>query len=144
MATLMVPQAAISRHYGKLELASRGSDRMSIGKLQKEWLKYTVYYIGVDISSASAAVFWPKSGEKPLAGNRWTEVKDQGKVTRLIRAIHSRNIAEEWARLWEILGPDGKVYGYMYSAWSRAVIKFENSAVWVYVEDQPPTMELIE
>jgi hypothetical protein len=116
---------------------------MSIGKLQKDWQNYTVYYVGVDIGTASAALFWPKSAAQTLTGDRWTEVKAQDTLTRLVRAIHSQRIAEYWGRLWKILGPDGNVYGYMYSAWNRAVIKFENGSLSVDVEDQPPTLEPI-
>jgi hypothetical protein len=133
MAILVVPQAAIGRHYGKLELASKGSDSMSIGKLQKDWQNYSVYYVGVDISTAYAAVFLPKSAAKSLTGDRWSEVKDQDTVRRLISTIHSRNIAERSARLWKILGPDREVYGYMYSARSWAVIKPENGSLSVNV-----------
>jgi len=135
LAMLVVPQAAIGGHYGKLEPATSGGDKMSIGMLQKDWQDYTVYYVGVDISTALAAVFWPKSQPKTLTGDRWTEVKDQDKVARLIRVIHGRNnIPGQWARLWKILGPDGDVYGYMYSDWHRAVIKSENGSLSVDVE----------
>ena len=135
LAMLVVPQGAIGGHYGKLVLVSRGADQMSIGMLQKDWQDYTVYYVGVDISTALATVFWPKSQAKTLTGDRWTEVKDQDKVARLIRVIHSRsNIPGRWARLWKILGPDGDVYGYMYSYRNRAVIKSENGSLSVDVE----------
>ncbi len=149
---------SFSERSGRLEVASRGAEHMTIKELEKEWRDYTVYYRGVDIGLASAALFDPKGDDHALAdtrkpwestGGRWVEVigndeaSTEREISRLINAIRVQRWGSFYPRLYRIMGPDGDFCGYLYMAWSGAVIRSDNGTFTVQVYDEPPANRLI-
>jgi hypothetical protein len=150
--------SSISEPHGRLERASRGAEKMTIKELGKNWRDYIVYYRGVHVGLASAALFHPKANDRTLAdtrkpwestGERWVEVikndeaNTESEVSRLINAIRVQRWGQFYPRLYRIIGPDGDFCGYLYTAWSRAVIRSDNGTFTVLVKDEPPTSRLV-
>ena len=128
---------------------------MTIKELGKNWRDYTVYYVGIEIGIASAALFDPKEDDTALSDTRkpwesaaigkWVEVikndeaKTEREISRLINAIRVQRWEHFYPRPYRIMGPDGDFYGYLYTAWNRAAIRSDNGTFTVLVRDTPPT-----
>jgi len=149
--------SSFSEPHGRLEAAWSGAEKMTIKELQKNWRDYTVYYRGVEIGLASAALFEPKGDDRALAdtrkpweatGERWIEVikndeaNTEQEVARLINAITVQRWGQFHPSLYRIMGPDGDFYGYLYTAWNRAVIRSDNGTFTVQVKEEPPTTHM--
>ena len=149
---------SFSEPSGRLEVASRGAEKMTIKELGKNWWDYTVYYRGVRIGIASGALFDPREDDRSLAGTRkpwestggrWIEViKDneastEREISRLINAIRVQRWGQYYPRLYRIMGPDGDFYGYLYTAWNRAVIRSDNGTFTVQIYEEPPMNRMI-
>jgi hypothetical protein len=126
--------------------------------LEKNWRDYTVYYRGVHAGLASGVLFDPKGDDRTLAdtrkpwestGGRWVEVtkneeaNTEKEIARLINAIRVQRWGQFYARLYRIMGPDGDFYGYLYTAWNRAVISSDNGTFTVLIYDDPPTTRMV-
>jgi hypothetical protein len=121
-----------------------------------------VNYAGVAPRTASAVLFDPKDDDMTLAGTRkpwetkadakegnWVEVKrnsdaaTQEEVQRLVRVIKTQRWAQFYPRLYRIVGPDEKTYGYLFTAWNRAVVRSDNRTFSVLLNEMPPHIQLL-
>ena len=81
-----------------------------------KWDDYHIYssdqYAGPGFRSPLGIMFDPKNNDTTLVGDRWKKVSDQKTLTDMTKRIFLATQYEPW--LNEILGPDGRFYGYLY------------------------------
>jgi hypothetical protein len=69
--------------------------------------------------------------DRKLESDSWVQVKDEETLSKLYRSLWV-DIRFYYPKLWRILGPDDRFYGYMYTAWDHAVIKVvDERTLWV-------------
>jgi hypothetical protein len=109
--------------YGKLRLQCGSGKTMTTQQLKENWEKYHVLATGVEPSVPSAILFDRKDDNREIHGERWWELKDSKTVSETIGWIEAQDpVGGYYPRLWEILGPDDHLYGYMFTAWDHAVL----------------------
>jgi hypothetical protein len=109
--------------YGKLRLQSGPGENMTIQQLKENWTGYHILATGVEPNVPSAIIFDRKDDGREIIGERWWELKDYKWVSDTIDRIETQDSnGGYYPRLWKILGPDGHLYGYMFTAWNHAVM----------------------
>jgi hypothetical protein len=143
MAALILSVSAgcfFANKYGKLRLAGFSGNKMTIHELKENWEDYDVSYAGYSVGFPTAIMFDPKDDERKLTSYKWVRVKDQETLSALIGGfwVGTRDFRP---KVWKILGPNGQLYGYMYTPVDHAVIKVvDETTMWV--EDLPTGPEI--
>ena len=109
--------------YARLRLQSGRNETMTVENLKENWEKYHVLATGVELNVPSAILFDRKDDHREVLGERWWELRDSKSVSETISWIDAQDpVGSYTPRLWAILGPDGHLYGYMFTAWNHAVM----------------------
>lgn len=126
--------------YGKLRLESGPGEIMTIEQLQKNWEHYHVLFTGVEPNVPSAIIFDRKDDDRAVIGERWWDLKDYKTLSETIGKIAGQGPdGPYFPRLWKMLGPDDHLYGYLFTAWDRAVMSIgENKTMTVQDLPMPP------
>ena len=129
--------------YGKLILQQK-SDAVTIQTLQKNWQDYNVYYAGLDAGNPSAVMFDRKDDDRVIMTERWFKMKNKELLDDVIDSIQRQlSFAGYYPRLWNIYGPDGHLYGYMFTAWDHATMKSAGEkTLFVYDLPMPPYLAI--
>jgi len=114
-AVVLMSSCALIKDYGKVRLSSEYGDDLTIEKLQENWDDYHVSYAGLSPSNPAAIMFDPKNDGQKLVGDRWTKVENGETVSEIISWI--RTYMQFHPRLHVILGPDNRLYGYVFYPW---------------------------
>jgi hypothetical protein len=111
-------------NYGRLRLESGYGETMTIQKLVENWQNYDVLATGVEPNVPSAIIFAPKNNDgRKVIGERWWELDNQKSIANTVGWIKAEQpVGVYYPRLWSMLGPDGDLYGYMYTSWDSAVM----------------------
>jgi hypothetical protein len=81
-------------------------------------------------------MFDPKNNDTKLVGDMWKRVKSQKDLIVATQWIYPNTRFEPW--LSEILGPDGRVYGYLYYSYGSATFKVvDDNTMYVFGLDDP-------
>ena len=81
-------------------------------------------------------IFDPKNNGTTLVGDRWKKVRDQKTLIQMTKWIYPTTQYEPW--LNEILGPDGRFYGYLYYSYGIVVLKLtDDGKMYVYDLEEP-------
>jgi hypothetical protein len=128
--------------YGKLRLQTGPGEKMTLEQLEENWQDYNVLFAGVHSKLPSAVLFDRKDDNITLTGDRWFRVQDKETLIDLIDWVKREPpIGAYYPRLWEMQGPDGSFYGYMFTAWTNAVMKVvDENTVMVYDLPFPPSL----
>ena len=117
--------ASLSKNYGKLRILPESQNEVTIQSLIDKWDDYNIYYSdiyeGYYPRAALGVMFDPKNDETTLVGDRWKKVRRQKDLIDITKWIYSNTQYEPW--LYEILGPDGRVYGYLYYSYGGVTLK---------------------
>jgi hypothetical protein len=128
--------------YGGLSYIEPGpNEKVTISSLVDNWQDYDVYVGTLD----SALMFGFKDRKKHIApASYWDSVKTKKELDKIVANIASQpSVGIYWPRLWKILGPEGHLYGYMFTAWNHAVVSKVNKNT-LFVDDmQPPPFMLM-
>ena len=109
--------------YGKLRLQQGPGEKMTIQQLKENWKNYNILATGVEPAIPSAIVFDRKDDGREVIGERWWDLDNEESVSKTISRIEAQiSPGAYYPRLWKILGPDGHLYGYMFTAWDSAVM----------------------
>ena len=129
-------------HYGNLRPQTGPGDKMTLEQLEENWQDYNVLFAGVHRKLPSAVLFDRTDDNITLTGDRWFRVEDKETLKDLIDWIKREPpMGVYYPRLWEMRGPDGTLYGYMYTAWTNAVMKVvDENTVMVYDLPFPPSL----
>ena len=127
--------AASQQNYGKLRKLTKGQNEVTIQNLTNKWDDYNIYYSdiyeGYNPRAALGIMFDPKNNEPTLVGDRWKKVKDQKDLIDITKWIYSNTQYEPW--LNEILGPDGRVYGYLYYSYGSVTLEvIDDKTMYVF------------
>ena len=126
-----------SGYYGRLTVPWRLEDRMTIGKLTAEVNNFLVYYAGPSFSFPSALLFDPKEDGRKIVPDQWVPVKDRTQLHEIVEWLEFSPTFRP--TLFTILGPDDKIYGYLYSYKTDVLIKaIGDHTLWVSNIPVPP------
>jgi len=128
--------------YGKLSLRFGPDEKITVQSLVENWQDYNLLGAGQDVKHPSAVIFDPKGDDKALTGDRWFEIGEKETLEAIVDYI-SRELQTSpyYPRLWKILGPNGDLYGYMYTAWTHATLKsVDEKTMFVYDLPLPPSL----
>lgn len=137
--------ASWSTHYGKLRMLPESQNGVTIQALIDKWNEYNVYYSdiydGYNPRAALGVMFDPKNNETTLVGDSWKKVKTQKDLIEMTEWIYSNTQFEPW--LNEILGPDGKFYGYLYYSYGLVTLKvIDDKTMYVFRLEEPREKKL--
>ncbi|MFO7554833.1 MAG: hypothetical protein R6W88_06485 [Desulfobacterales bacterium] len=144
VAILISSCASWSNNYGKLRMIDKSHSEVTIQDLIDNWGDYNIYYSdkyeGYSPRAALGIMFDPKNNETTLVGDRWKKVKDQKDLIEMTEWIYSNTQYEPW--LNEILGPDGKFYGYLYYSYGFVTLKVvDDKTMSVFNLEEPGEKE---
>ena len=112
---LLAVVAGCAGGYGNLKEVGKGE--MTVDTLVRNYQNYNVYYLG-DFSLPYAVLFDPKEDGKTVkVGDRWEKVPSQETASKQVGQISTligRGV--NMPRLWKLVGPDGSLFGYVYTA----------------------------
>lgn len=132
--------ASWSKNYGTIKMIPESQNKMTIQTLIEKWDEYDVYYSdkydGYYPRAALGVMFDPKNDETTLVGDRWKKVRSQKDLIDITKWIYSNTQYEPW--LSEILGPDGRVYGYLYYSYGGVTLKMiDDKTMYVFNLEGP-------
>jgi len=132
--------ASWQKDCGKLRMIHKSQNEVTIQNLIDKWDDYNIYYSdiyeGYNPRAALGIMLDPKNNETTLVGGRWKKVRDQKDLIEMTKWIYSNTHYEPW--LNEILGPDGKFYGYLYYSYGAVVLKVvDDKTMNVFNLDKP-------
>jgi hypothetical protein len=84
-------------------------------------------------------MFDPKSNDTTLVGDLWKKVGDQKALIELTKWIFPTTQYEPW--LNEILGPDGRFYGYLYYSYGFVTLKVVDDKTMYVLNLEDPREE---
>jgi hypothetical protein len=105
--------------------------------LLRNWQDYEIYYAGVHAGQPSAVMFDPKDDGRAIVTERWFKTTNRELMEDMVDTIKREvPIGGLYPRLWGIYGPEGDLYGYMFTAWNDATMSMvaENR---LFVNDIP-------
>ena len=128
------------KNSGKLRMIHKSQNDVTIQNLIDKWDDYNIYYSdiydGYHPLAALGIMFDPKNNETTLVGDRWKKVKDQKDLIEMTKWIYSNTQYEPW--LNEILGPDGRLYGYLYYSYGFVTLKVvDDKTMYVFNLEDP-------
>jgi hypothetical protein len=135
------------KNYGKVKRLPKGPDEVTIQDLIEKWEDYDIYYAGsfaryYGVRNPLGVMFDPKNNDTTLVGNMWEKVRDQKTLIGITQMIYPTTMSEPW--LSEILGPDGRFYGYLYYSYGGVVLKLiDDGKMNVYELEEPAEGSLI-
>ena len=117
-----------SGKYGRLTMAGSA---MTIEQLQRHWKDYHVSYAGVDVTLPNAILFDPKNDGREITLQKyWVSVTNAEKLSEVMRWIQVWK--SQPPSLYEVKGPGGQVFGYLYMLPSSPVIKVvDDKTLWI-------------
>jgi hypothetical protein len=126
--------------FGKIKRQPGDERRMTTDELIGNWRNYSIAFAGGTMEYPSAVMFDPKNDGKKIIYDKWRTVEDQKTLIDLIGWIR---IQEDYGpygpKLYRILGPDNKQYGYIYTAWDHVLLKgVDEKTLWIEDLPHPP------
>jgi len=131
----------LEKKYGKLEIVPEDQNQVTIQDLIDKWDDYNIYYsdqyAGFSARSPLGIMFDPKNNDTMLVGDRWQKVSDQKTLIQMTQWIYMTTQYEPW--LNEILGPDGRFYGYLYYSYGVVNLKVVgDKKMYIFNLEEPP------
>jgi hypothetical protein len=144
MAFVISSCAPLLKNYGTIKMISETQNKMTIDTLIKNWNEYDVYYTdsydGYNPRAALGVMFDPKNDETKLVGDHWKKVRSQSDLIEITQWIYSNTHFEPW--LNEILGPNGRLYGYIYYSYGGVTLKkINDNTIYVFNLEEPSFKE---
>jgi hypothetical protein len=125
LAVIVTGCASWQNNHGKIRILKESQNRVTIQDLVDKWDDYYVYYSdhydGYSTRSPLGIMFDPKNNDTTLVGDRWKKVRDQKDLIEMTKWIYPTTQYEPW--LNEILGSDGRFYGYLYYSYGFVTLK---------------------
>jgi hypothetical protein len=129
------------KNYGKVKMLPKGPDEVTIKDLIEKWEDYDIYYSGsfakyYGVRNPLGVMFDPKNNDTALVGDSWEKVRDQKTLIEITQMIYPNTQHDPW--LSEILGPDGRFYGYLYYSYGMVVLKLtDDGRMYIYDLEEP-------
>ena len=116
--------------YGKI---STMGQELTIEMLRENWRNYHVYWTGLSEIKPSGILFDPKDDDRTLAFERhnWSKVENEDFLSVLIGGSQANWVFHPV--LYRLLGPDDRLYGYIYTGyWNVVTKRIDDKTLWVY------------
>ena len=117
--------ASWQKNFGKLRILPENQNEVTIQDLIDKWDDYNIYYSDnyeeSKVRTPLGIMFDPKNNDTTLVGDLWKKVGDQKALIEMTKWIFPTTQYEPW--LNEILGPDGRFYGYLYYSYGFVTLK---------------------
>jgi hypothetical protein len=113
--------ATLFGNYGKTKYLRNTDDPTTIQDLIDNWENYDIHYSGRGVKLPLGIMFDPKGSDTTLTGERWYKVEDQETLIEITKWIYVFTSYEP--ELSQILGPDGRFYGYLYPSYGFMILK---------------------
>jgi hypothetical protein len=111
---------------------------MSLDELVERWQDYDVSYAGYSSTFPTALMFDLKNDDKKLVTDTWKPIEDLETLLK-VKKDTWESWRYYWPKLYKILDPQDRLYGYMYTPWTHVVIKVvDESTLWVEDLPHPP------
>jgi hypothetical protein len=129
------------KNYGKVKMLPKGPGEVTIQALIDNWEDYDIYFAGFfakyyGVRNPLGVMFDPKNSDTALVGDSWEKIRDQNTLIEITQMIYPNTQQNPW--LSEILGPDGKFYGYLYYSYGMVVLKLiDDGKMYVYDLEGP-------
>lgn len=138
LSLLALATSAWSWNYGRLSASSYVGKSMTISQLYENWDNYHIYYAGPSLAWATAIMFDPKDDKRKVVTHKWWEaVKDREMLFDLVGMLEG-NVAEP--SMLKVVGPDDRLYGYIYTPYNHAYIKkIDEKTLWIDEMTTPPS-----
>jgi len=140
LAVIVSGCASWQNNHGNIRILKETQNGVTIQDLVDKWDDYNVYYSdhydGYNIRSPLGIMFDPKDNDTTLVGDRWKKVRNQKDLIVMTKWIYPTTQYEPW--LNEILGPDGRFYGYLYYSYGFVTLKAVNDkTMYVFNLEDP-------
>ena len=109
--------ASWQKNYGKLKSLPKGDSKMIIRNLIDKWEEYDIHCYDSRTPSSVGIMFDPKNNDTELVGDMWKKITDKETLLKTFTWIKHDRL------LNEILGPDGRFYGYLYYSYGHVTLK---------------------
>ena len=96
----------------KLHSEERGAQASLIQELLAKWEGYTIYAAIWPGEKPVALLFDPRSDDRIILADGWSKVDTYTELASLMKWMPSG----QSPRLFQVLGPDGHLFGYLYAA----------------------------
>jgi hypothetical protein len=119
-------------------------NRIAVQGLVKDWQDYTIYFAGHGRGHPSAILFEPKDDDRVIIADRWWKVENYEILTDLVDYIQRQlPIGFYYPRLLELLGPDNRRYGYVFTSWDQVVGRMlDDRTMLIYDLPLPPYLAI--
>jgi hypothetical protein len=131
LAVCAAPGCLARFGYGSIE---RAPDDKSIQQLMSDWQSYHVSYSGLRPGRPSGLMFDPRHDERELQGKRWEPIRDREVMEEVAMWLQRTDTYPP--RLFRLMGPEGVLYGYVYTGWDQVVARAIDNQT-MYVTDIP-------
>ena len=142
--TILILLISGCANYGKLRVESqdvynansRYSEKMTIEKLLNNWQDYDIYYAGYKSTRATGIMFDPKNDDRKLIHGWWEKIDSKEKLDTVVKWIGFRAQHYYGNYLYSMIGPDQKLYGYVFTPYNHVVFKsVDANSMYVYYLD---------
>lgn len=127
--------------YGRLSLVSgQARDAVTVERLIENSNDYDVHYSGYAVNNPSGIMFDPKADDRMLVpSERWIKIKNSETVSEVVGWIKVHDYPWYDPKLYEIVGPDNDLYGYLFTGWQHVKLEaMETGKLFVYDLRSPP------
>jgi len=136
LVLLLFGGCATLRSGGVATVTSPNGQTITLQELQKNWNSYDIYYAGISDDTPTALLFDPKDDNKTLSGKRWEKVEGRKLLASMIDFIERYSRFDP--RLYSIVGPDHRVFGYVFSPTNEVYLKVvDGKTIYVYDVESP-------
>ena len=123
-------------NWGELKRLPKGPHEVNLQNLIDQWEEYHIYYAGLGVRSPLGVMFDPKNNDTVLMGDEWKKVANQKDLIEITRWISTHTQREPW--LNEILGSDGRFYGYLYYSYGPVALEqISRQKIYMYYLEEP-------
>lgn len=133
-AVLTSAGCSLLDRYGRLSAPWFGGTQPPISELIDSFEKYRVFYAGISLQSPSAVLFDPRDDDRILTPEQWVEVTRKEDLRELVGWLEAD--LKYPPRLYKILGPGDRLFGYFYSPWNSLLLRVVDAQT-MWVEDLP-------
>ncbi|MGB6011396.1 MAG: hypothetical protein WBI57_09040 [Desulfobacterales bacterium] len=109
--------ASWQKNYGKLKTLPKDESEVIIRDLIDKWEDFDIYYTSSGTPLSFGIMFDPKDNDTALVGDMWKKVADKETFLKTVKWIKHDRL------LKEIIGPDGRFYGYIYFSYGHVTLK---------------------
>jgi hypothetical protein len=137
LIALLLPFIFGCAQYAKVIKPTDSDKQISIDKLQQTSHTYTIYFTdtGGYRYGNPALLFDPKNINKTIIANHWTRIDDNKKLEEIITRMKRHYKPPS---VYQIVGPEGTFFGYMYASKGWIIAKTVNDTKMLVYDFPPP------